>query len=279
MPQFNPVIHESTNSGAGPSGFWGRTSWFPGQPIDPNKGYGCFYEFLNQPSLADGDTIDFAAQVGGGCYIRGAQAEVGGVLGLEQDGTDNDEIWLQMGGNRYAPFRISDTAGADKKLAFEARFKVNTIANDVCALFVGLGEEGLAAASTKTTDTGVMASKDFIGFDTVHVNGGTTGINALVNVVYRKAGQTAQTLISSVHTLIASTWVKVGLLYQPEASTDKRIAFYVDGVEQGTYVTAAMIAAATFPDGEFITPLIGTKAGTGTASTFSLDWLAIYQER
>jgi hypothetical protein len=201
-----------------------------------------------------------------------------GLCSLYADASDNDSPAMCLaGGNIGAPFKISDTAGEDFKLAFECRFQVTSVADDVQAIFLGLGEEGIPANDCMVDDTGVMADKDYIGFNSVHVNSGTTGTNAILRFAYRKSGQTAQTKIAALQTMVASTWYKVGFLYDPAEVAAKRIKVFLDGDEQSTYVTETNIATATFPDGEEIVPTFISKAGTGTASSLILDWMAVGQ--
>jgi hypothetical protein len=215
-----------------------------------------------------------------GDTLTGVADESGGVLALYNTTNDNDEVWLHSGDATSVFGAISDTAGSDFLTAFECRVKVNSIADDVASIFCGLAEEGTAADNTKANDTGVLASKDYIGFNTVHVNAGTAGTNALVNFVYRLAGQTAVAKISTVHTFVADDFVKLGFLYDPAADTSKRIKVFVNNVEQSTYVTGTNIAVATgsaFPDGEEMGFLAGVKSGSTTPSELSIDWWAYAQ--
>lgn len=259
---------------------WKRCPWFNEHP-DPSFGYGFFDDFINLPTIADGDTIGYGFHIPTGGGIAGSTSTPGGAIVLTSDGTDNDNIAMTLGGNIYAPFLMSDTAGSDKKLWFECRLKSSDIEDDETALFVGLTEEGLAADNAKTDDTGVMADKDYIGFESVHVNSGVAGTNALVNFTINKASGAGPTnVIATCHTLVADTYVKLGFMFDPTASPDKRVKIFVDGVEQATYVTAAVVATTAFPDGEEVTPLLLAHAGGAAGgSTLTMDWWACYQER
>ena len=203
------------------------------------------------------------------CGIAPLATESGGVTQLSVGATDNHEVWLQSGNNFGA---ISDTAGSDKLTIFEARVRFTQVADNANAVFVGLAEEGLNAADTKADNTGVMASKDFIGFNTVQADGDSLLFS------YRKAGQTQQDVLTYGTALSAATWYKFGFVYNPKAPESKRISVFVDNEEQSTYVTATNIAAATFPDGEELGLLTGMKTGGATAASFDLDWVAFYQE-
>jgi len=202
----------------------------------------------------------------------------GGVIAITSDGTDNDDMALAAGGATGVLGAISDTAADAHLTAFECRFSVSAVTDDMGALFVGLTEEGLAAAASMTDNTGVMADKDYIGFCTVHTNGGTTGTNAILKAQYKKSGQTAQTPIAALQTLVADTWYKVGFVYDPAAPPAKRITFYLNNAEQATYVTATNIAAATFPDAEELTFSALTHQGGATGAwSLYLDWWAFGQ--
>lgn len=252
--------------------------------FDPSSAGFFFDDFIAGPYIAaTGTSGNWYAYIDTGNLITkptGITLGYGemGCCSLYNDGTDNDSPAMCLaGGNIGAPFKISDTAGEDFLLAFEARFQVSSVADDVMAVFLGLAEEATPANDCKVDDTGVMVDKDFIGFDSVHTNGGTTGTNAVLGFRYKKNGQTQQTVITTLQTMVASTWYKVGFVYDPSQPTEKRIRIFLDGAEQSTYVTGANIAAATFPDGEELVPTFISKAGAATASNLILDWVACGQ--
>ncbi len=196
-----------------------------------------------------------------------------GVIAISTDGTDNDECWLQPGSATSVSGMISNTAGSDKVLVFEARVRPNKVANDEMAWFVGLTQEGRAVADQKADNTGVLADVDFIGFDVVQADGDA------LNVVYNVASGASSpvTLISGVQALTAATWYNIGLIYNPREVTTKRIKFFVNNVEQSTYGTGTIIGtAAAFPNGEELQPLFGIKNGSAAAASLDLDGWALY---
>jgi hypothetical protein len=207
----------------------------------------------------------------------------GGAIALTTEAADNEELSICQGGaGTAAATSVLGALNRDtgpKLTIFESRFKVSSITDDVQAIFVGLMEENGAVHNAKVDDTGATIDNDYIGFETVHTNGGTTGANAALRAVYKKDGQTAQTSISGIATLAADTWIKAGFVYDPTAPASKRIAWYVNNVEQtSAYVTDTQMDAATFPDGEEMGFTAITKSGTATASSLTLDWWAFYQE-
>lgn len=208
-----------------------------------------------------------------GGAISQLATHTGGVISIGTDNTDNDEVWLQAAGSTGVFGAISDTAGSSKLTIFETRFRLPQVTSTY-NLFIGLAEEGLAAADT-ITDAGALASKDFFGFHVAESDGDA------LNFVYRLAGQNAVTKISGVQALAADTWYKAGAIFDPSAPASKRIKVYVGNTEQSTYVTATNIATATgdaFPDGEEMSFLVGVKNQTTTASTVLVDWFRYFQE-
>lgn len=193
-----------------------------------------------------------------------------GVVAVATDGTDNDEAWMQMGDAACVSAIISDTAGDDKLLVFEARVKVSSVTDTKMNMFVGLMEEGRAVADT-VTDAGALADKDYIGFTILEGDGDA------LKFVYKKAGQTAQTVLTYGTAIEADTFYKLGFVFDPDAPADQRIKIYVNGSEQSTYVTATQIAAATFPDGEELSPIFGMKNAAAEAMTASIDWIGLHQ--
>ena len=237
---------------------------------DDFRSFGASAAVASNVGRYSGDYLGYRSYEDTGDAIAQIATDRFGAITFTSAATDNNESWLQPGAAASVMGLISDTAGDDRLLVFECRVKVGQLVE--IAAFWGLTEEGLAAADTLVDDTGALASKDMIGF---HVPAHASV--AKVDFVYRKAGQTAQVIIDDLSTLVADTYVKFGFLYDPLAPTSKRIAVFLDGEEQSTYVTGTNIAAATFPDGEELQPLFGQKVGAAAAKTSTLDWWYFYQ--
>lgn len=267
------TIHKGESGGRGLSPrIW---SGIAGQALSPDGASNLYMQaddFTNFGLAAAGIYVGnglYTGYIDSGNTIAQLATEVGGVARLLTDTTDNDEVWLQPGTATSVFGKISDTAGDDKMLAFEARIRLLKV-TDTYNVFVGLMEEGCAAADT-ITDAGALADKDYIGFSITESDGDA------LKFVYKKSGQTAQTVLTYGTALALNTWYKVGFLYDPKAPTSKRIKIFVDNVEQSTYVTGTNIAAATFPDGEELGFIAGVKNGSGAASHLDLDWYALAQ--
>lgn len=220
---------------------------------------GKYYSFLNTGVVAGGPT---------------GVADVGDALGelsISGNDADNDQGYVQFStGN---PFVIqNDHSGNTGLVYFETRMKVASIADNSCAFFAGLGQ-GLVADNDLVDDTGALAAaKAYIGIRRLNDDGDKT------DIVFQAASQTLNAVITNASTLVANTYFKFGFRYDPWAvDSAKRIKFFLDGVEQSTYVTDTEINAATFPEGEALTPMLLTKVGTAAESIVTVDWVAAIQ--
>jgi hypothetical protein len=281
MYQSSLAVTPNFAAGTGPTpAIWSR---IPGGDLNVRQPVGDDFEYFQlQAAGKYHGAMPYTGYIDTSNTI--AQLATGGNLGICQlltDATDNDEVWLQPGSASSVLGSINHASGTRGLVAFECRFRVGSVADDVTAIFLGLAEEALAAADTKADNTGAMADKDYIGFNSVHTNSGTTGTNAKLTFVYNEAsGAGPITAIANVQTMVAATWYKVGFCYDPNAQADKRITIYVDGVEQSTYVTDTAITTSTnFPDGEELAPLMGMKNGSGAIGSLDLDWFYAYAAR
>lgn len=192
-----------------------------------------------------------------------------GVLEVAGNDADNDEGHLQMGSG--AQFKIDNASSNTGKVMFEARFRTESIADNGCAFMLGLGS-GDVGANTLVDDTGAyIATGAFIGFQRLNDDGDQ------LDIVYQAASQTLQQVEANALTLVANTWYRVGFVYDPDQSDSKKITFYINGGDAGSYVTTTNIDAATFPEGEALIPLVLTKVGTAAEAKFQVDYVAAVQ--
>lgn len=201
-----------------------------------------------------------------GGSITGLATTTGGVIRVATDNSDNDDMILALGNVTGANFKIASSGG--KKLCMEARIRLQETASR--NFIFALGEEGLAVTDGLCTDSDALTSKDFIGFHSL------AGDATAIDTFYRKASQSAVTVQDDVHTITADAWVKLGLLFDPNHPS-KAIRFYVDGVEQSSYVAHSALDDSTFPDGEELIPYFNIKNGTTTITRVDLDWFRILQ--
>lgn len=264
-----------------------------GQQMMSPEGSGGF--FIGDDFLVFGESVAASSNIA--CYVSQAgqykayidtsstlaqlATVTGGAIALTTEAADNEEVSICQGGaGTAAAVSVLGalTRGANAKLTcFETRFKLNSITDNVNAIFIGLMEENGAVHNALVDDTGAVIDNDYIGFSVVHANGGTAGTNALLNAVYKKDGATAQTNIAGVQTLVADTWYKAGFVFDPQAPAAQRISWYIDNTEQSTYVTDTQMAASTFPDGEEMGFTAAIKTGSAAAGVLTIDWWAFGQ--
>jgi len=195
-----------------------------------------------------------------------------GVLEIAGNDADNDEGHVQFGSG--AQFKIDNGAGNTGKVMYEARFRTESIADNGCAFFLGLGSAAAAGvgANTLVDDTGALITTGaFIGFQRLNDDGDK------LDIIYQAASQTLQQVEANALTLVANTWYKVGFVYDPSADDAKKIVFYIDKADSGSYVTTTNLDAATFPEGEALIPLWLTKVGTAAEAKMQLDFVAAAQ--
>lgn len=199
--------------------------------------------------------------------IASVATEYGGVLRMTTGTSDDTDISFGMGqvaGCVKVGVGVPGTlTGLGGKVAFEARFRVADVSDHV-SFVLGLAEEGCVANNGFMTDAHAAGAKDFLGFYVSGTNGD------LLNFGY-SVGSGSPVSVGT-KAIAADTWYKVGFIYDPEETPSKRIKWYVDGVEQSTYVTAATVAASTFPGGEEMGPFFEEKNNEGAANTMDLDW-------
>lgn len=228
--------------------------------------------FISAPRMNAGSVVTgsrYAAFSDTGCGIRPAKIR-GGAMLFDHDGTAQDECILQLP-NSGASFGVHTTDPT--LLIFECAFKKASIADNALGHFIGLGEEafGVASGDALVDTTLAVADKDFIGFSTL-IDGDAVGF------VYKKAGQTLQTVATITGVFAADTWVRLAFVFDPKSrNVNQRIKWFINGVEQSTYVTQAMIEAATFPAGELMTPVCATKNVTAAATTAHLRFWTTWQ--
>lgn len=232
--------------------------------LDPAVGFGFFDDFV---TLAVDDTTGNPAEclfssdtaTGGITLLKAA----GGVLNVACGATDNNETYLQLGAYgsaTAAPFVITNAGG--KPVFFEARVAAGQHAD--MGVFVGLAEEASAGANFLVDNTGVVADKDFIGFNIL------TASPTAWNVTWRKNGQAVQA-VTNVATNADD--YHIFSFFFDGVST---VYFYVDRV---LVSTQALASAATFPSAQALAPILAVKTGEGVAKSIQVDYLKVWQAR
>jgi len=151
--------------------------------------------------------------------------------------------------------------------AFEARVKASQIANTKAGWFLGLMAGDVVLAGDTIVDAGTLADVGAIGFQNKEGDGD------ILDAVYDKAAQTQNEHDDDWHTLVADTYLTVGMYYNGTI-----ITLYKNGVASGDAISAADIIAADFPAALVLVPTLCMKgAGATPAVTVTLDWICAAQ--
>ncbi len=266
-----------------------------GRGLSPEiwQGYGFIGGNFGDPSLKpmffdDFDTLGvMASTVSQGGYITYQDGSVTiqqcaaadnsegefGVLEVSHDGSAHDEGSIELGAGVAGLVRIDDTVGERSVVAFEARIKVPTVVVGDCCFAFGLAKAGQASADALVNTTGALDASgvDFVGFQTL------LGSNSEIDTVYAiDSTATTVQVKDNAGTMVLDTWIKLGGVYDPMAATNKKMKYFIDGVELGDHVTDAVIALGTaFPTDEELTLLFATKILSANATTAYMDWWAV----
>lgn len=197
-----------------------------------------------------------------------------GVLLYSPNNAANAEAYLGTGLGIGYCCQMPSATDVGNTFAFECRIAKSGIGAD-CGFFFGLGDTALSitTGSLANTTGDLISTGNFLGFSCL-MNGGFN-----VDCVYQAASQAKQTVKATAKALTAATFVRLGFKFDSQGPVTKRIIYYVDGVEVGTYITDTNITAATFPSATYLAMLGLVKQKTTTACTVSLDWWAFGQSR
>ncbi len=198
---------------------------------------------------SSGSTITYDDAAGGGLVLTEATDNEGNVLNHDQH-----------------PFVISNVSGS---LWWEARVKASSITASGQSWMAGLVDTTAATVSTPLiASTGAIADTNFVGFHKPELN--TTTFNNS----YRSDGNSIVIVNTGVGTLAVSTYLKLAMRFN---SSDKKLRFYINGVECATAKTIVDALGTTFPSDVRLGLVFAQGLGAGTSTTFTIDWVAAAQ--
>lgn len=182
----------------------------------------------------------------------------GGILGAALDG-DGESCVI----HQYAvPFKI---ANAGKPFAMEARVAKSDIANTKFEMFVGLCEKITPTAAVPVTNTAAtLADQNLVGFYSHESDGD------VFNVDYKANGVTAVELAADIVTLVANTYVKLGMWFDGIV-----LRFYVDGeevVDADLPYTIPAAAGTDFPNDVTMGLTWAIRNAAASGGTGYIDW-------
>ncbi len=235
------------------------------------RGWYLWEDFINFPDLSavDADLHGWSVVSDTGGTVKQLADEVGGVYDIKAD-TDNETSAIGTGGNAGGFVKLD----ADHRVWFEARWKVNTIANTTFGAFVGLCEEGLVVVDGLIAAAATLVDKDYIGFWRNEADGDN------IDIVFNKeSGANPTTLEADAKVLVADTYIKTGFLWDPTNRQDRYLEVFIDGVRetQDAYTNVGSAAntvddTTNFPGGEELGVILFNEAGA-TPGNLQVDWV------
>lgn len=234
---------------------------------DPSRGVYFFDDFLATNNVAAAAEANYGIYKGfastGASVAEGD--EVNGVKVLTNASTDNTGASLATVSK---PFQLSrDT----KKFWFETRIKTSTIADTKHGIFVGLIDTSTLSATVPIAADGTLADENFVGFHRLEGDGDA------IDTVYKADGVTQVTVGTDAVALVADTYVKLGMVYEPQTDlhSDDRyvLTFYKDGIRLADVKQIPSADGTDFPNDVRLGLVIAVLTATATTpGTTSIDW-------
>jgi hypothetical protein len=278
-------VHLRNNLGSELSGNGFTDPVWSDCPIDSIRA-GTVQGIIVEPNLAEYDSTATTVQNNcglptfeGDCTVDGIATAGGGVALFGT--TDDEEASIQFCGNASAPFVIPADSSTGKKMWFECEIKKSLITDSLGGFFIGLTSEGAAVANFMADGGADFATADLLGFWNDETD---DSVGSHVHVVTQKGSAAFDTIIDTVDTLVADTYVRLGFVYDPGAGDKKKIKFYVNGLPQTTCVgedsgdaTVYLGDTTNFPGGEEMAPAVAIKMASGDDMTATVRKLRCVQ--
>jgi hypothetical protein len=238
---------------------------------DPSKGCYFFDDFMSipiTPATTEGNFGQYAQfSDTGGTVTDGAT--LGGAISIGSDG-DNEGCSIRT---LVAPYQLVSTG---KDFWFEARVKSSTIADTKHNIFIGLMENTALTATVPITAAGAIADKNLVGFfrpETARTVAGTGG--AIMNTCYKADSVTAVNVQTDAITLVADTYIKLGMKFQAKTGL---LTFFSNGVACSTTKAVPVSGGTDFPsDTKMGLVFAVLNATASTPGTSTIDWWRVAQ--
>lgn len=241
------------------SGFWA------GAPLpnsDPSTSFQYFEDFIGIPLVVTTNAFEGWKAAGDASYvIASAAGTLGGIVSVTPVTGSNNEIYFQLGELGTETF-LEYTESSGKKNWLEFNFTTDDT-TDSGNIFLGLAEEGSAAANFINDDGNDFADKDLVGFMIFEANPDT------IEFCWQTAGGTFNRDTLAI-IIDPGVFITAGINFDG----DSTIAVYINGSSVLTFEQDATL----FPDTEELAPIIASKNGAQDKSV-SLNWIKLVSER
>lgn len=241
-------------------GLWGNCPW-DGIRSGIVDGIAFEDDFITGPLVAAGAQALYGnyhgfASTGGSGADAGVQF---GALTLSSDGDDEGASLAAA----IASLQITKAAG---DLWFEARVKSSTITDTKHGFFIGLIDAATLSATVPIAADGTLADQNLVGFHRLEGDGDK------LDTYYKADGVTAVAVKADAVTLVADTYVRVGMRFSHETG---KLYFYADGAELPDTKTIPNATGTDFPADAILRPIFAVLNATGTTpGSSTIDWWA-----
>jgi hypothetical protein len=124
-------------------------------------------------------------------------------------------------------------------------------------------------ATVPITAAGAIADVNIVGFHRLEGDGDQ------FDTIYKADGVTQVTVQADAAVIVADTWVKLGMVFDP---SNNSLSFYRNGVKLSTTYTVVAAAGTDFPNDVrlgFVIAVLNATASTPGSS--EIDWVRIAQ--
>lgn len=210
-----------------------------------------------------------------GAPVTAYDADGGGIT-VSSDG-DNEGLSLQP---TIAPLQIGQ---AYLPMWWEMRMKTSTITDTKHGFFAGLAALLTLSATVPITAAGALADVNLVGFHRLEGDGDA------LDTVYKADGVTQVTVKADAAVLVADTFFKVGMFFDPNPAYDIQdpnrsgaarynLKFYFNGRQLADVKAIPSAAGTDFPNDVRLAPVFGLLNATGsTPGSCTLDWIEYAQ--
>lgn len=247
-----------TNSVTAGAGFWANS---PSQMSnDLSQAYFYTEDFIGTPFVVTTNAWEGWKVAGDASYVvASAAGTLGGIVSVTPVTASNNEVYLQLGELGTETF-LEYTGDSGLQSWIEFRIASDAV-TDAGNIFVGLAEEGSAAADFWNDSGADIADKDVAGFAIFEANPDT------VTFIYQTSGSA---FVIDTLSVITTAYFTVGLHFDGATTID----IYLNGTQVSTVETDV----AGFPDTEELSPIVALKNGAADKTVF-IDWIKIVNER
>lgn len=193
--------------------------------------------------------------------------EVRGGITLSSDG-DNEGASI---GQMIYPFQVSRS---HYEFCFEALIKSSTITDTKHGFFLGMIDASALSATVPIAAAGTLADENFVGFHRLEGDGDA------VDTVYKADGVTQVSVQTDAVTLVADTFIKLGMKFTPKGDKDGPwiLSFYSNGTRLSTSKQIPAADGTDFPNDVRLGWVFAVlNATASTPGTSSIQWLRVGQ--